>query len=134
LQACKGASDLLVASFLNLDAISNHLSKERHRSIIIVCSGTGEEAAYEDTLGAGALCEALLARGFDGRVIDSAQIAKTVYQFESADLMSAMQRANNGTRLLGMPELKDDVAFCLRRNAVPIVVAMGKDGVVRRSG
>lgn len=132
LQACKSASEILVASFLNLDAVANHLTKDKARSIIVVCSGTGEEAAYEDTLGAGALCETLLANGFDGRVIDSAQIAQAVFRQESGDLMAAMQRASNGARLLSMPDLKDDVAFCLRRNAVPLLAAMGKGGVVGR--
>lgn len=132
LQACKSASEALVASFLNLDTVANHLAKDRDRSIIVVCSGTGEEAAYEDTLGAGALCEALLVNGFDGRVIDSAQIAQAVFRQEAGDLIAAMQRASNGARLLSMPDLKDDVVFCLRRNAVPILAAMGKDGVVRR--
>jgi len=132
LQACKSASEVLVASFLNLDAVANHLTKDKARSIIVVCSGTGEEAAYEDTLGAGALCETLLANGFDGRVIDSAQIAQAVFQQEAGDLIAAMQRASNGARLLSMPDLKDDVAFCLRRNAVPVLAAMGKNGVVKR--
>ncbi len=132
LQACKEASEVLVASFLNLDAVANHLTKDKDRSIIVVCSGTGEEAAYEDTLGAGALCEALLANGFDGRVIDSAQIASAVFKLEAGGVIAAMQRASNGARLLSMPDLKDDVAFCLRRNAVPLIATMSKDGIVRR--
>jgi 2-phosphosulfolactate phosphatase len=134
LQACRGASEVLVGAFLNLDAVAERLGKEQDRSITIVCSGTGEEAAYEDTLAAGALCEVLLSKGFTGRVVDSAQIARAVYLQECGDLMAAMQRASNGARLLGMPDLRDDVAFCLRRNAVPVVAGMGKDGVVRRLG
>ncbi len=131
LQACRGASEVLVGAFLNLDAVATRLGREK-RSIVIVCSGTGEEAAYEDTLAAGALCEVLLKTGFEGRVVDSAQVAKAVYLHEKADLMGAMQRASNGARLLGMPDLKEDVAFCLQRNAVPMLAEMGKDGVVRR--
>jgi len=134
LQACRGAAEVLVGAFLNLDALAARLEQEKERSIVIVCSGTGEEAAYEDTLAAGALCEVLLRRGFAGRVIDSTQIARAVYLQEQGDLLGAMQRANNGARLLAMPELKDDVAFCLRRNAVPVLAGMGRDGVVRRLG
>lgn len=131
LQACRGAAEVLVGAFLNLDAVATRLGREK-RSIVIVCSGTGEEAAYEDTLAAGALCEVLLSSGFAGQVIDSVQIARAVYLQECGDLMAAMQRASNGARLLTMPDLKEDVAFCLRRNAVPVVAEMGKDGVVRR--
>jgi len=43
-----------------------------------------------------------------------------------------MKRASNGARLLGIPELMDDVEFCLRRNAVPLLAQMEADGVVRR--
>lgn len=132
LQACRGAMEVLVGAFLNLDVVAKRLGQEKERSIVIVCSGTGEEAAYEDTLAAGALCEVLLKTGFEGRVVDSAQVAEAVYLHEKADLAGAMQRANNGTRLLAMPDLRDDVAFCLRRNAVPALAQMGKDGVVRR--
>ncbi|HEY1172972.1 MAG TPA: 2-phosphosulfolactate phosphatase [Verrucomicrobiae bacterium] len=132
LQACRGASEVLVGAFLNLDVVADRLMKEQERSVIIVCSGTGEEAAFEDTLAAGALCEVLLSSGFAGQVIDSAQITKAVYLQEKDDLLGAMQRASNGARLLGMPDLKEDVAFCLRRNAVPVVAGMEKDGVVRR--
>lgn len=132
LQACRGASEVLVASFLNLDVVAWYLAQEKERSLVIVCSGTGEEAAYEDTLGAGALCSALVENGFDGRVTDSARIALAVYQQEQNDLLGAMQRASNGARLLGIPELKDDVEFCLQRNAIPLLAHMGADGVVTR--
>jgi 2-phosphosulfolactate phosphatase len=132
LQACKGAAEVLVGAFLNLDAVAVRLVKEQERSIIIVCSGTGEEAAYEDTLASGALCDELLKGGFTGRVVDSAQIARAVYLQEQGNLLGVMQRASNGARLLAMPDLMDDVAFCLRRDAMPLLAGMGKDGVVRR--
>jgi hypothetical protein len=35
-----------------------------------------------------------------------------------------MQFARNGRRLLEIPELRDDVAFCLQRDAFPIVATM----------
>lgn len=132
LQACCGAAEVLVAAFLNLDEVAERLTLETVKSVIIVCSGTGEEAAYEDTLAAGALCEVLLRRGVAGRVVDSAQIAKAVYELEQSNLLRAIQRANNGVRLLGIPELRQDVEFCLRRNAIPMLAQLGADGVVRR--
>ena len=59
LQACRGAQRVLVGSFLNLGAVAEWLARERPESLLIVCSGTHEEAAYEDVLGAGALCDAV---------------------------------------------------------------------------
>ena len=54
LQACRGARGVLVGSFLNLSAVADWLARERVDSLLVVCSGTHEETAYEDVLGAGA--------------------------------------------------------------------------------
>lgn len=132
LRASRNAAEVLVAAYVNVDAVAARLANEKSRNLILVCSGTNEEAAYEDTLAAGALCEALLTAGYQGAVADSAHIAATVFQAEKSDLMAAMQRANNGSRLLNMPDLKDDVAFCLRRNAIPLLAVMSKGGVVTK--
>ena len=62
LQACRGARRLLVGSFLNLGAVTDWLARDGTERLLIVCSGTHEEAAYEDVLGAGALCDAVWAQ------------------------------------------------------------------------
>jgi hypothetical protein len=38
--------------------------------------------------------------------------------------------AENAQRLLSSPELRDDVAFCLRRDTCPLVARMGADGKI----
>ncbi|MBI3881122.1 MAG: 2-phosphosulfolactate phosphatase [Verrucomicrobia bacterium] len=129
LRACAGALDVFVASFLNLDATAARLRALRPEHLLIVCSGTGEDAALEDTLGAGGLVE-LVASGSHATVADSAIIAREVFRTHQEDLIGAMPHARNGRRLLALPELAEDVAFCLRCDALPITARL-VGGVVR---
>lgn len=131
LQACRGARRVLVGSFLNLGAVADWLARERVDELLVVCSGTHEEAAYEDVLGAGALCDAVWEQFSAGPVADSAQVAREIFRLASGDLLAAVQRARNARRLLALPDLRDDVAFCLQRDTVNVLVEMVTDGVVR---
>ena len=63
-----GARRLLVGSFLNLSAVADWLARDGTERLLIVCSGTHEEAAYEDVLGAGALCDAVWAQFANGHL------------------------------------------------------------------
>jgi len=118
--------------------------------LILVCSGTHEETAYEDALAAGALCDILAGsslitspetlpygRGsvrntaFD-LFSDSALMAWKLYQAERHDLAGAIGKSRNGKRLLSLPDLRSDVPICLRRDVSDVVAALASDGVVRR--
>ncbi|MBI5801352.1 MAG: 2-phosphosulfolactate phosphatase [Verrucomicrobia bacterium] len=131
LQACRGARRVLVGSFLNLGAVVGWLARERVERLLVVCSGTHEEAAYEDVLGTGALCDAVWEQFSAGHVADSAQVAREIYRRGAADLLSAVAAANNARRLLALPDLRDDVALCLQRDAFNLVAEMTADGAVR---
>lgn len=132
LRACAAAKMVLASSFLNLGATAEFIERERPSQLLLVCSGTFEEAAYEDVLGAGALCELLWASFRDGKVADSARMARDLFLLADADLAEALARSRNGGRLLGRPELKDDVAFCLRRDGAPLVAELNRQGLVRK--
>jgi 2-phosphosulfolactate phosphatase len=131
LQACAGAKTVLIGSFLNLRPIANWIIERRPPNLILVCSGTGEQAALEDTLAAGALCEKIWVHYAGGNVADSAEIARRVYPLLQMDLVGAMNHSRNGHRLLSNPDLKYDVRFCVQRETLSFI-AEYKDGVVRR--
>jgi phosphosulfolactate phosphohydrolase-like enzyme len=99
--------------------------------LLLVCSGTFEEAAYEDVLGAGALCDLLWPSYGAGVMSDSAQIARRLFLLEATDLSTAVARSRNGRRLLVHQELREDVPFCLQRDLFNLVAELGKDGAVR---
>jgi 2-phosphosulfolactate phosphatase len=131
LRACRHAKKTLAASFLNLRATADQIRAAGTPSLLVVCSGTFEEAAYEDVLGAGALCDVLWSLYQESAIADSARIAREIFIHSRSELPAAMARSRNGRRLLAHPELHDDVAFCLRRDALPLVAEQSQDGLVR---
>lgn len=133
LRACETAEAVAVASFLNLTATAAWVQSRGASRVVLVCAGTGEVAALEDILCAGALCEMLAASGKACVLEDSAAVAQSVFRDAQDDLSGAMRHARNGRRLLENPELHDDVAFCLQRDVSGIVALMERDGIIRRA-
>ena len=142
LRACAGAKTVLAASFLNLTATAEFIKKHQPAHVLLVCAGTRENAALEDVLAAGAFCEILNAPlapslsplGRGGGVLqisDSAEIARRIYAQAKSDLAAVVHTSENARRLLAIPELLDDVAFCLQRDVSPLIAKMEADGSVR---
>ncbi len=124
LRACACAAQVLVASFPNLNSVSTWLRRHRPENLLLICSGTGEDAAGEDALAAGAMTDALWDLYTISQIADSAQIARQFYLSHASNLREAMSHTRNGRRLLRIPELKDDLDLCLARNTVDLVPEM----------
>jgi 2-phosphosulfolactate phosphatase len=143
LRACAGAKTVLAASFLNLTVTAEFIKKIQPAQVLLVCAGTRENTALEDVLAAGALCEILLGKSLTpalstpGRgegvlqMSDSAEIARRVYAEAKLDLFAAVRNSENARRLLAIPELRNDVSFCLQHDTCPLVAKMKADGTVR---
>jgi 2-phosphosulfolactate phosphatase len=131
LKACARAKTALVGSFLNLQATADFVRGQNTGELLIVCSGTFEQAAYEDTLCAGALCELLADEFLDG-ASDSALMARHLFASAKTDLPQAASQSRNGRRLLKNPELRDDVAFCLQRDLHQFAAGLQSDGRVKK--
>lgn len=131
--ACHRARHVFATSFLNLRRTAEQLARTRCEQVILVCSGTDEQAAFEDCLGAGALCHALLRADSKVQLSDSARVVADTFAANADDLESAMQKSSNARRLLSIPELAEDVSFCLTQNLYPIVVAVDPQGKLYRA-
>jgi len=131
LQACSGARKILIGSFLNLRPVADWIIEQQPPHLILVCSGTGEQAALEDTLAAGALCEKIWVHYAGEVMADSAEIARRLYPLLQMDLLGAMNYSQNGRRLLANAALRKDVAFCLQRETLNFL-AECKNGVVQK--
>jgi 2-phosphosulfolactate phosphatase len=132
LLACAHASRIVLGSFLNLRATSDFLAGINPAHLLLVCSGTLEQTAYEDVLGAGALCDLLCEHG-QPELADSARIALQVFRAEKPDLLGAVASSRNGRRLSSRTELREDVQFCSRTDVFGFVAQTGRDGSVRRA-
>ncbi|HZL14347.1 MAG TPA: 2-phosphosulfolactate phosphatase [Verrucomicrobiae bacterium] len=133
LRACMGAKIILVASFLNLNAMTQFLRQKNFENILLVCAGTQENAALEDILAAGALCELLAHEDARPTFLDSAQIALHAFAQVKSNLTTAICNSENAQRLLAIPDLRDDVAFCAQRDIYPLVAKMDAEGIIRIS-
>jgi len=134
LRACAHANQVLIGSILNLNATASAVRKQNPDSLIVICSGTFEETAFEDVLGAGALCDLVWNNFADGHVSDAALMARKLYQLSRADLLAAASEARNGRKLLSNLDLREDVPFCIRQDVFPFAAALQRDGKVVISG
>ncbi len=132
LRACARARTVLPASFLNLEATARWLEENAPPHLILICSGTFEEAAYEDVLAAGALADRLSPAYAGAEWSDAAMMCRQLYVEARHDLVSAIRRARNGRRLLADPDLRDDVAFCLQRDTLTFPAVLNRDGTVTK--
>jgi 2-phosphosulfolactate phosphatase len=133
LRAGAGAHRVLAASFLNLAATAQCIGARPPAELLLVCAGTRDRVAAEDVLAAGALCELLASGAGDPAPAKSVATALSAWRAAKADLRRAVAEAENARRLLALPELRDDVAFCLQRDIYPLTAVLHPDGVIRAS-
>lgn len=131
LRACAPARAVLAGSFLNLRATADFLHRHSPPRLLLVCSGTHDQSATEDVLGAGALIDLLFSGPPPVNSADSAFIAWQVYQSSRENLLAAISLSRNGRRLLSQPELRDDVSFCLQPDTFPLVAKV-ENGMIRK--
>lgn len=127
LRACADAKMILAAAFLNLSATAKFLNRLQPEEVLLVSAGTGAGVALEDVLAAGALADVLA-----DELSDSAQVARQTFLRSKADLAAAIAGSANGRRLLGIPELRADVAFCSQRDVFNLVALMDAEDFLRR--
>jgi 2-phosphosulfolactate phosphatase len=132
LRACAGANAVLIGAFANLGAVIRWIERVRPASLLAVCSGTHEQAALEDALAAGALCDRIWPCYAAGQIADSTVMARRLFREAGGDLLSAVSLARNARRLLAHADLRDDVEVCLRHDVFQLVAAMDRQGAIRK--
>jgi 2-phosphosulfolactate phosphatase len=128
LRACAHASTVLAGSFLNLGMTAKFLRDKKIENVLLVCAGTRENIALEDVLAAGALGEILSDAGAT-ELSDSAQIALAALRQAKRDLTGAISKSENAMRLLAIPDLREDVEFCMQRDIFDFVAAREGDAI-----
>lgn len=132
LRACATARSTLIGSFLGMRALAAWIAQEKPVNLLLICSGTVDQAAYEDALAAGALCDLIWPDYASGRISDSARMARQIYAASKADILRAAADGRNGRRLLGIPELREDVPYCFQQDTIDFLARLDGEGVVRR--
>ena len=115
LQACQPGGQVLVGSFLNLQAVIDHLFQVTG-DVVVACSGREGGFCTEDTVFAGACVAA-----FDGaHLTDAAEAAWLLYQTHRDKLIAMLTNCYHGQYLTSIG-LRDDLTFCAQTNLVRVV-------------
>ena len=117
--AAKGAKQIVVGSFLNLDVLCNWLAKQ-DGNIVLLCSGWKNSVNMEDSLFAGAVIHQM--RGdFDFTYLrDTAIIAERLYVLAKDDLNGFLEESSHRNRLKKL-NIDRDIEYCLTPNQAPVV-------------
>ena len=110
---------VLVASFVNLEAVCGWLSKD-HNDVLILCSGWKNSFSLEDSIFAGAMSDLLInAFGFLP-VSDEAPASITLWNQASKSLMKTVSQSAHYLRLLGIED-REGLRYCFFPEKFPVV-------------
>ena len=117
---CAGAARVYCGALLNARALVKHVVAHHPReTVLIVCSGSGNNFNFEDFYGAGYFVECFAAHERD--LSDAAKAALALYRHAKAP--QALLDCRVG-RMMVSRGLAREVEFACRRDAFPIVPAL----------
>jgi 2-phosphosulfolactate phosphatase len=111
------ASEIVIGSFLNLDAICGYLAG-KGKNVLLGCASWKDKFNLEDTLFAGAVAHSLW-DNFDINC-DSALAARHLYQSAGGDIIGFLKESSHYKRLSAYG-LQADMAYCASPNLHPVV-------------
>lgn len=117
IERSKTADEVIIGSFLNLQAIINYVSK-KDNDVIIVCAGWKGDFNLEDTLFAGAFIDETWGTYKAER--DSSLAARILYREAKADLFGFLKQSSHFNRLNHLNIFRD-VEHCLTLNLYNIL-------------
>ena len=120
--------DVVVGSFLNLDAIAKWLIKQ-DRDVILFCAGWKGRFNLEDTLFAGALVDLLIASNLYDNSCDAVQASLVMWNAAKSDLFSFLKNSSHRKRLSKL-NIDSDVHFCLKLNQTDKIPILKGDVLV----
>jgi 2-phosphosulfolactate phosphatase len=119
------ASRVYCGALLNARALVEHvLARHPGQTVLIVCSGSGNNFNFEDFYGAGYFVECLLPHVTD--LSDAAKAALALYRHAKAP--EALLDCRVG-RMMAARGLGREVEFACRRDAFPVVAALERGRV-----
>ena len=120
------ADEIILGSFLNLQAVADHLI-ELQLDVLIVCAGWKGKFNLEDTLYAGALAERLQeCFSFEN---DATLASLSLYQAAKSDLVTFLRQSSHVRRLENL-EINKDIEFCLQHDVYSVLPAWKGDRLI----
>ena len=129
IDAARSAAQMFVAALVNARAAAFAAASTR-RPILLLGSGTNEQIAMEDAIGAGAVCGLLESFGYTP-ANDAARIARRLFLATKHDLPAVLRDCQGGRNII-KAGLEPDIDFAARLDVFDIVgVVDPKDLVIR---
>jgi len=123
----KTAYQVIIGSFLNLDAVCNYL-KSQDKDVFLLCAGWKNKFNLEDTLFAGAVVNQLKSAHY---YLDDASIAADdLYQMAEDDLEAYTAKTSHSERLKKLG-IEEDIKFCLNLNIVKSIPVLKDNKLVK---
>ncbi|MFH1319248.1 MAG: 2-phosphosulfolactate phosphatase [Bacteroidota bacterium] len=127
--AAENTYKVVIASFLNLDAVCNWLSLQT-REIVLLCAGWKKKFNLEDTLLAGAIVEQLLKKHDSSQLSDSAIAARHLYLIARNDLYGFLKNSSHSKRLRRL-NIDKDIIYCLTPNQTNVIPVLDGHSLIK---
>ncbi len=119
----KESGQVVIGSFLNLDAICQWLAKQ-DKHILCLCSGWQNKFNLEDTICAGAITDYLVNTGNFRSEEDSSIASKFLFLSAKDNILGYLKASSHRRRLKNL-NLNEDIKYCLTPNqttGIPILI------------
>lgn len=126
LHMVKGASKIVIGSFLNLDALCTYLLS-MNKNVLLGCASWKDRLNLEDTLFAGAVVNSL--RHDFNISCDSARAAMHLYECSGGDYIGFLKNSSHYIRLSAYG-LQGDMEYCATPNLHPVVPVLEGDKII----
>ena len=127
IELSRNAPEVIVAAFLNLNAVVSHLQNQQ-RDVLLFCAAWKGKFNLEDSLLAGAICHALK-KDFEMES-DAAISAFFLYQSMATDIEYYISRSNHSARLSKF-DVKEDITYCSKVDEFNIVPRLKGNELVK---
>lgn len=129
IEMAKQNKTLLLAAFINVDAISGYLSAGGG-NVLLFCAGWKNKFSLEDTLCAGAIIEKLVEGGTHRIDNDAAIATYKLWLGVKSNLKSVVIESEHAKRLMKLG-YSNDIDHCLQLNSSGIIPAYNEGGFIR---
>jgi 2-phosphosulfolactate phosphatase len=107
----KSASFIMMASLLNVDAITDKINRSMFKKVNIVCSGSNGELSIEDIY-----CAGMIASFVNGKLSEKSLLASAFYlQYKDSPEKVLSEISSHGRKLV-LSGFADDTVFCAKMN------------------
>ncbi len=121
------AREVIIGSFLNLEAICDYLMQQPG-DILILCAGWKGKANLEDTLFAGAIVEEL--KEFLSFESDAPLMANMLYNQAKADMRFWLNQSSHVKRLNRL-DIHKDIDFCLQQSIYNVIPVLEDNALIK---